>query len=598
MARLLASVGTVSYNGFTFPAPFDAEVTAVPRMDSSNRYVKYVVYTITIATIIVPDDAPTSTAGAQVDDNLEDIRCRLLKSGGSFQFNNQGLGDNISVNNSGAGRLDVNFGPHPRILSWKPTGSNRACHVVWSVDVALPECCDTIISPSLAFVKSLEHNYTVSWDINEYGATTRIIQGRLEIPGYRTGVAAGAVQGPTGRTSLTNADKHWDRIFKTFLPVPGFLRESRRSLSQDRKTLEYVITDRELPSDNPLMPYMVKMEIDHQARIGFPNMFQCMNNISGSIYISPGAPRHWGWLAFAKVAFQRYIKGGSFTKEKKGGSAETTKKMFNLITELVWVESIYSREFRFSMSWKFGIGTVLDVFKGSGLFQPVHGASGLSSPQGSAISWAAWTVSMSAITNNARGLGQMVHNPANDVMIQICDDQPTINVNNLVKKNLSGTISFPTPDEVTKPSPAQSWERFEQAVIPILSTNVMRHRKLKNIQIKTATSKDVNPNATQFNLDNIVQEEDNADGVVEQARGPSATTFRLAGNAVRIGYAIALPSVKAIGGKTLKVLGVSASQKVIGNHFGMPVYAATWIIDYSLTGKPKGDLMTESEKAQ
>jgi hypothetical protein len=593
MARLLNSVGTVSYNGFTFPAPFDAEVTSVPRRDSSGRYIKYVTYTITISTIIVPDDAPTSTAGSAVDTNLENIRCRLQKSGGSLRFNDQGLGTNLSINTSGGGRIDPTFGPHPTILTWRPTGTNRAAQIVWSVEVTIPECCETIVNASQAFIRLLEHNYTISWDINEEGSTVRIIQGRFEVPGYRTGVTIGSTSGPLGRTAPNTADKHWNRIFDSFPRVPGFQRESRRSLSQDRRVMEYVITDKEIASDNPYFPYMVKMDLRHRASIQFPNYFKVRNNISGSITIAPKAPRHWAWLAFSKVLFERLKLGGLAPKSRNGPKGKATVAPRSFITSLVWDENLYGRDFVFSVDWWNNIGALQQVFRSNGLFTAVTGSSGASDVLGTAKSWAAWTVSMGAVANHARGLAQMQHVPANDIMINVCDDQFIPVTNNLTSKNLAGIEAFPLPQEPTKPTPESSWGEYKQTIVPTTQNNVIRHQKLSQQNIQSTVATDENPNTTEFNLQKLGPSDSGqaGDSVIEQIRGAAVHTFRLIGSAIRFGYPVPLPTVKGVGGKVAHLLESNAVQSPIGEFNGIPIYAAAWNMEYSLTAKPVGDLM-------
>lgn len=609
MARLFSAVGIVSYNGYTFPAPFDAEVVATPRRDSAGRAIKYVTYHITIRAVIVPDDPPLSTAGTLVDDNLENIRCRLTKAGGSFRFVGQGLGADFSINDTSSYvdprdgssmislKIEPSFGPFPTLLSWKPIGSNRAVQIVWSCEVTVPECCELQYTMQ-SYPRALEHNYTLSWDINDEGATTRIVQGRYEVGGFRIGAASGTTGGGgPGSRPLSVADQSWDVLFQRFPQPVGFHREVRRHMSPDHRTMEYVITDTEIPSDNPLFPYMVKMNIHHNLSASLPNMLRSYNTIAGSITIAPGAPRHWSWLAFSKIVHQRLSLSKDLLSPTIGGhtGGPTVFKATPIITDFSINEDIYSRTFSFSMRWRFS-ASLNNIFRGSGLFKPItnQALAGTDTSQTS-LSWQAWTASMREVANSDRGLANMQFTPADDIILTVCDPQVIPTVNAAARKHV------PTIEENLLPAPPpvppqdSSYLDYQLDIFPQLQTNVVKHSKIQNTPVNHARPQQPgDPRAAGFRLDTQLQESQSqaaADHHQTQVRGPSSSSVVITGRGVRIGYPVPIPKVSQIGNAQPVVHEIHPVQKIIGYYFGIPIFAAAWKIVLDLNKTPAGDLM-------
>ena len=602
MPRLLSAVGVVSYNGFTFPAPLNAEVSVQTRYDSSNRVVKFHTYTINIRAIIVSDDAPTSTANLAVDDNIENIRCRLLKAGGSLKFIGQGMGTDFVINDddiyvdpsSGANvasyKIDHTYGPKPLSLLLRPVGSNRAIEIVWTVEVTIPGCCDDSPRNNLNFD---DYTYTVAWDISSEGITSRIIQGRLEVPGYRLTAKDGLTDAPGDRLIFQHADQVWNDIYATFPLIDGFRRDQRRSLSQDRKVLEFTITDTEIGSDNPLFPYMVRMDVAHNASASLP-FVKWSSSLSGAIEIAPGTPKSFAWIAFRKILEQRF-KFARDLMVKNQGQKETKDEIYRpLLTSLSMTELLYGRRLQFSAEWWF-TADLKTVFQGTGLFTPV-----VTNPDsaGELVDWRAWTGSMFQIVYSARSLANLGFRSSDDIILTSCDTTELPTNNTIVRKytTLYDQQQPPYPDD--PPPKEQSYVNYDQVIYSNQETNTVRHRKTQYQSPDSARSTQLSGStADGHKLDNYVGEsQSDSEAHSTQVRGPSTTTIRVQGRATRVGYKIPIPKVQSVGGQPATVRAAKALQRVIGKTvYCLPIYGAAWFIDLILPGTPAGDLMSQIE---
>ena len=177
------SLGIFQYAGVTFPTESRTVVTARPMYDDADRQVKYVIHqintscTVTAACLIdsLPGaGGPNSVSGDFVDDVLAYIRTRLTTPGSALIF--EGMGYSSLSCNGDSQALDLDFGPKPRLITWRPI-SNIAAEVTWQCDVALPECSGTQYQGVL-----LSLNYTQDFSIDHIGNCSRSTTGVFTIP--------------------------------------------------------------------------------------------------------------------------------------------------------------------------------------------------------------------------------------------------------------------------------------------------------------------------------------------------------------------------------------------------------------------------------
>ena len=439
---------------------------------------------------------------------------------------NQGIGRDFGVNAQAemtalglsvvSFKIDPTFGPFPTIINWKPAGSNRAVHVTWSVEVTIPECCGDSQSTGLNN-NFLEHNFSVNWNIDEQGATTRTINGYFETPGYRTSPGSGLL---ANQTVANTADARWEQIFSRFPHVQGFRRSSNHALSLDKRQVNYTIVDIEIPSDNPMYPYMVNMDVRQRVSAHYPELFKPHVSVSGSITITPGVPRHWAYLAFAKIVKERYDKAKTVPpfRSKGLGNIEPSQKPNRFLSSYSFEEDLFGREFHFEFSWWF-LCNITDVFKGSGLFLKIAKDN---------PNWISWTQSMAQLPQSARGLAKMRHNANDDNLLFICNSgTPPSGLNNFATKAIA-FVPESLQDEIEQsPTQDQSYQYAEAEVG--VETNVagILHMPSESMGSSEADMKTSNPKGVGgVDLGQYLSENSNSEEHTFQLLGPSYTRVR------------------------------------------------------------------------
>lgn len=297
----------IKYNGVTFPPPTIISITSNTVYDSTNRVVRHVDHTLKVEVVIVKEDNldGLATSFTSTDQSLEAIRQKLMTPRGVLVLSGLGFGSLTTVGPA-QGRAyeegDIDFGPHPKLLTWQPIGYDKACRVVWEVTFSVPEC-DFFTGSWRA--KSFA--YGVTFDIDMDGTQSRSIVGSLEI-----------VSDVLNEQARTPMDRRKD-VSDTFPSIPGFRRTQNYSASEDQRFLNFSIVDREIPTDNPYFPGCVAMDFNHSisSRLlaepmqgaGFIT-WAC--NISGSLQLKPDFPKRFAIEYFLKII---ELRTGEFLKK-------------------------------------------------------------------------------------------------------------------------------------------------------------------------------------------------------------------------------------------------------------------------------------------
>ena len=224
MAELPTSA-VIRYSSYTFPS--NVETTAYhcrPQYDQAGRTTVYNEITLTLRAIIT---------GTNIDAAVRAVEQVLTKPAYQFVYAGSGCFQSINV---GSVR-DVVWGPKPTGFSFKPLGGGNAAEITWSVKVCIPDW------PSARFETSpLELGYTVSYDVDASGYTTRNFNGYVIVPTTRAN--------PTSRTLSDSADRLRESITPALLP--GFRRASHSAhLSLDKQRLDLTVVDQQLPPNIP-----------------------------------------------------------------------------------------------------------------------------------------------------------------------------------------------------------------------------------------------------------------------------------------------------------------------------------------------------------
>lgn len=542
MSRELPTVGVTSYNGFTFPEAISARVLSNYEYDDANRAVKYVNYVITIEAIIISDDAPVGVANTDAGGNAEDIRKRLSEPGKALSFTQQGFGT-LEIN-IGAVK-DIAFGPKPRILAWEPIGSNRAFRILWTVETRIPDCYmgSPVYSNKLA-----QFTFGVTWDIDEAGMTSRTIAGVLEIP----------VQFQGASISDT-ADNYRERLEK--IPaVSGFHRTQNYTLSEDKRTMHFVVADKEIPSPNAYPAGIVRVSLTQTVNGGLAtggwNMWTV--EYAGSVEVAAGYNKSFGWMAILRVLKKRRdaFRGKKYkTKGTKYGKSHDA----SLITQSIMIEEdIFSRSFSFSVVDLVFVG--LDkLISATGLFSAVEG------------SWGSWSTSLSEI-QDSRGFANMKHQISDDIIVNLCGNAERP-INNSSESENPAKSGNPLKTTET-PDAKSSWIIYIPNFEIITDDSIVVHRKLSTTPPSSPSSSTANDGSeTGFSFGSDIANPSPGD-VTVQTNGAPIYYLRFWGNAARVGHKIPVPFVTKIGGSEVKTAAKWSSHKTLGGN--PPMYSLSW----------------------
>jgi len=581
MAGFLAGIGTASYNGVTFPNQISTQINSRAVRDSSNRYTKYVEHNITIEFIIhdglyalqtgtytitlQPPPGTDDPPGDTTDEVYQEIRRRLLQSGGVLIFKDKGFGGIFTIDSD---KQDVAFGPTPEVLSWESVGSNKAIRVIWSCTVTIAECKGGGDGTSPLSEKLAELNYSLNWDIDEAGLTRRTVNGMMELAMSRP---EAAVRG------VATVDEFRGRIH---IDVPlGFKRSNQSwTVSPDRRFLNFSITDQEIPSDNPLYPGVIHLDIDYSFSNTSISFSQWNVTLSGTISVVPEVPQWFAWAAFILVVKS---KRAHATKARVTtiieGQRDTCPGGIVLTRNLSISSKPYGRDMSFSLTWLLSC-TLDSLFAATGIWEPVLGTS-----------WQAYRTSMTRATRTWDKRGHARMRDFNEgTIVNICEPGTQHSTVNAVA--FRNPIRPATPALFTSscPLPETSWLVFQNEYELIRDTGTYSHVPLSkpervNETVPTAASVGYDIQGSQTNEP------------VTQRRTQSKYMVRMKGWAMRVCHHIPPIRITKYGGIPVTLIGDEDQSEKLLSTFDLPVYIARWDKLYSVNGTPSGDLISSLE---
>lgn len=593
----LPRVGTVAYNGFKFPAPFQSTVSGVPVFDSSGRTVKYYQWIFRVEGVLVSEDltfAGSPQTGVKIDFEMDTLRVILTTPGREFVFFDQGFGD-LVVNKGFASTsqassasksvaLDAVFGPKPRFSSWQPRGSNHAVFINWECEIQIPQTClDPVFRNTLA-----EYNYSTTWSIDQGSRTVRTTNVTMEIPMTR--------RNATSRLTPTSIDRFRNLVKVQTLAskLSGFHRSSNFTESEDKRIMRATIVDTEIPSSNPYFVGMVNMNVTHSVsnknNTLVPDSNQLWTNtISGRVEVAPNFPKALGWIAIQNVIIQRMDvpfkrKFEKLIETKTSGpigqfaeslglisaptpvlSTQITTGL-KLITALSLQEEVYGHGISFSIEYIIAT-TIENLVRDSGLFTTVPG------------SWTKWRASLDTIDPNRGYSGLQGEN--NDVIIDLCleDSQPI------------RAFIFPSSEQTARPfvsSPGKinaedTWITFENTVFKLLDTNA--------IELIPLHSSKTDADTTQRNLESqrtngqVPFTSTSSKGAATvQSRADTQMKLRMMGKASRVGLKPIIPRIISVGGLPVTNVGNPVTlTRQRDTPMGVPLFTSRWSIDYRVS---------------
>lgn len=421
--NVLPAAYRVHYNGFDFDgnATETLSIDSDPIYDEAGRTIIWMRYLISLRTTI-------SGGNGATDLQLDDIRQILQSPGGTFIYDDRGFG-NFSVNSNGPAR-DVQWGPKPRMLSWKPLGDANAAEVNWRVEVCIPECDAAKFEDHAA-----AYNYRVTYERDADGFTTRKVNGYILIPQTRD------QQG--NRKFRHSADEYREKVgLKTpfnFRPLPATY-----SLSMDKCRLDFSTGDEEMGSDIP-PPGVIRVEanMDAQNTRPGPAMIQFAINLTATYTLAKGVPQRLAYEYFKRFAFSRRAQA------IKDANAQSCITQYWHPGE----PRIYNKAKQASFAISFLLTRELGDLMIDGFYRPVPDSD-----------WNKWAVPPEGILPNPlfnpRGQAGLKFDPSDDVIIDLCQQDVKVRPPGRIKQvrdQRNGKIKAPLPD-------LPGWILWEQSI--------------------------------------------------------------------------------------------------------------------------------------
>lgn len=542
------TIGTVSYNGFTFPAIRSVKVEIAPHYDGANRARSYNVYTFTIEALLWnANEAAQSTA-------MDSLYVLLSTPGGALTISGCGLGTFAVSGVNG----DVIWGPKPRPFKLNPLGGFIAHELLYTIEVALPACSGTT-----DYTAPLEFNYEITYAINDRGITTRTVSGYVRIPQTYTAAFSNTV--------TRTADSLRSVIAARIGQLDGFKRTQTYKESSDRNQLDFTIIDAQVDQDEPYPPGVVDADISFNVENMDMGFRKWTATLSGSLETAAGYPVDWGWQVFYMLARSRRDFMVMQSRQVNGENSSV------LPTKVRYSRKLYSRKSSFSITFQI-VTTWTNIAYQSGLWDPLPGGNS-----------AAWRTSLSALWG-PRGLAGLNNPmPAGDAIITLCNGG-TGSFNSLQIGGASPTGQGGAQNaeslfscQVTLQS---SWLYFKNDVEAVREQEVSTQKAVQTFNLSAVPGTDV-PGVrigSEFTT-----------GFHDTIEAQSIPTDHLVmwGKSMRVDFQPTIPAL-AITGVTLVELKRRVAINVLALIGSCPVYGATWEIHYRVVSGaiPSGPIPT------
>ena len=413
-----------------------------------NRYVLEAEFIITSELVNTVEsefnpEYPEEQPANSVDVAMDKIRFQLMRPHCRLVFWHHGAG--IILNVLGQSEVDESEdsdykyknhlwfnlieGPFPEVIQWEPIGLNNAVRCRWRCTFNLPinesiqnaawvtdgdvtaearmyaglQPIEVLINKwfrtlfidpgvdEVGAAGAVMGNYVLSiteeheFDVSEEGTVVSTLSGVIEFTSSGSRFLTNNGD-PAAVPRLIQLMTHY---FEPLHPV-GFSRSQKYKLRKDKRSLEYVITDRELQSDNPLMPNIIKADVTHSVSSDLLSESYSSGSgfstwgttFEGTITVAPGKWKGWAWIAMMCIVNQRIFRTNPMLShtlkdpespfkapqgEKLARSSATGK---TLLTKISIKEHIYSRQVNFSLSYVL-FSNLRNLLANSGLFEPV-----------------------------------------------------------------------------------------------------------------------------------------------------------------------------------------------------------------------------------
>jgi hypothetical protein len=406
-----------SYNGFNFGPYSSSRITVTPIRDRANRTTIYNKYTLVVTDWIQANMLGDGDTG----DAMYALRQQLTTQGAPLSITAFGFGD-ITINDpatavgnpivgavgGAASPRDVAFGPIPEPLECMPMGTNQAWQITWRCSFVIPDCTDAVY-----FGTPLAFNYGVNFAIDRRGYTVRTISGYCVIPNNRQNQLIDAVWTQTRGITDAPDSPYWDKIYDYLaIPeIPNFTRETVRSLSEDMTTLNFTITDTQLPNSS-FVPFCSEWSATQNVNLSMKSaqLGKAVNTLHATYTMTPKAPKSAAYIHFQSLLANRKLGIANITSPIAGGVFIPVS--FTVDDQLNGDQCGFSSTYTFTC-------TLDQVMIGANMFSGIAWVAP-NVPQSSVATWYQWADTVGATTLGVRGVAQVIFEPGQVLIQDLC----------------------------------------------------------------------------------------------------------------------------------------------------------------------------------
>jgi hypothetical protein len=383
-------VKSIRYGELRFSNFVNSNVEMVAIVSDDQIVIPRWKVTVEVSTIITVETASLDPVGGGVDLHMDSVKSVLMKPGLLLEFTYRGFGTDAIW----SGSEDLAFRAIPELLAWEPLVTNTAVRVTWRCTAYAATC--PVVNMMLAVpVDVLPPNEQAVFTENllqvvEEQDVTISPEGAMQISIIGTMTFTGSYASGNKINS-----KRLQAIYAHYFDhnqLPRFHRTYKLRFNKDRRSVSYVVTDTEIPSDNAHFPYMVKCHVEHTmsssllsedafAGAGFTTW---LNRFVGRFTVAPHTPKAYAWTAFLVYLYNRQARvpngisdaglpdmaKDEETQENTTTDPEKFIKPFQVPLSIEIGEVLTGREVNIEMTYL--VKSSLDkLFRHTGMFYPV-----------------------------------------------------------------------------------------------------------------------------------------------------------------------------------------------------------------------------------
>lgn len=400
MSDLLSAPAAVSYNGYPFPANLETlGISGVPYQDSSRRTITYWEYRFHFRFKILASELGQNNTSQEI----ASIRKRLTRPRGAFSYMATGFGDcDIPALNP----AQINWGPFPDLISFRPQGFDQAWEVEWAVVCRVNEC-DTVVGRILGVDFPIEFNYAISVRKDYAGFQSRSIRGHVIIANI-SGIDK------EERHALHKVDVLKERLTPA-VPLMFRRQVDEWSVSQDQLRADFTYVDEHTKTQNPIPPHAVRVDASHVVTNVRPcSMVQLSGTLSGRYELLYDVNPQSCARYFADLIEDR-VMGDNALRDM------ANRKLYTVIPQRIYISQpeIYDR-----VTGSFSFSYLLVRAKDTGAFEDIqNGLIGLGLWKVLPGTHQSWNEQMTSSVWSKRGYGSL-HASGDDFVTDVCARVP------------------------------------------------------------------------------------------------------------------------------------------------------------------------------